>query len=415
MKAVIWCVLAPSLALSQSLPARAPAANHDVFPLYVKVQFDKSVRLSALKPGDVTEGNLARDVYSADRKVFPAGSHVRLTVDHLERRRRAASDRWPWVIRFFTPRHQNFPSFKDAAISVPDGPESLLQVSLISASPRTEVQAQTARKDKKEKPNKDGAATMSSESPTPSTDSTSAARRPQPSLGPVMSLEAHEEENASSAGGLDPALAPAIGPVTLPAGTACRILLLSGISASKSHAGDVVQARLLEPVVVDSHVILPAGSVFEGSVTKATPPRMLSRAGSLSLAFTSLTLPDRTRLPVSASLTGVEVNRGSHTKIDAEGRIHGDRPGVAWMLINGGITAGLAKEVDDGTQLVIEAIVSSATDASTAGTARIAGTIVSGIFMLTRHGRDVVLPNFTEMNIMLNRPLLLSAQAALNP
>jgi hypothetical protein len=139
---------------------------------------------------------------------------------------------------------------------------------------------------------------------------------------------------------------------------------------------------------------------------------MLSRAGSLSLTFTSLTLLDGSRLSVSASVTAVEVNRGSRTKIDAEGRLHGDRPGVAWMLINGGVTAGIAKEVDDGTQLVMEAILSGATDASTAGTARIAGTIVSGIFMLTRHGRDVILPNLTEMNITLNRPLTLSSPVA---
>jgi hypothetical protein len=77
------------------------------------------------------------------------------------------------------------------------------------------------------------------------------------------------------------------------------------------------------------------------------------------------------------------------------------------------MTAGIAKEIDDGTQLILEAILSGATDASTAGTARIAGSIVSGIFMLTRHGRDVVLPNLTEMSITLNRPLtLFSSQSA---
>jgi hypothetical protein len=74
------------------------------------------------------------------------------------------------------------------------------------------------------------------------------------------------------------------------------------------------------------------------------------------------------------------------------------------MLINVGVTAGIAKEVDDGTQLVIEALVSTATDASTAGTARIAATCASGLFMLTRHGRDVVLPKFTEMSVMFDRP-----------
>lgn len=76
--------------------------------------------------------------------------------------------------------------------------------------------------------------------------------------------------------------------------------------------------------------------------------------------------------------------------------------------INLGVTGGIAKEVDDGMQLLIEAIVSSATDVSTAGAGRIAGVCVSGLFMLTRHGRDVVLPKLTEMEIVLDRPVSLS-------
>jgi len=109
------------------------------------------------------------------------------------------------------------------------------------------------------------------------------------------------------------------------------------------------------------------------------------------------------------------VNAGSPLKMDREGRLHGSRPGAMWMLINGGVAGGIAKEVDDGTQLLVEAIISTATDASTAGTARIAGTIVSAAFMLTRKGHDVVLPNNTEMTVTLNRPLTLSAQVAKAP
>jgi hypothetical protein len=105
---------------------------------------------------------------------------------------------------------------------------------------------------------------------------------------------------------------------------------------------------------------------------------------------------------------GAELDRSSHTRIDSEGRLKGERPGKAWMAINLGVTAGLAKEVDDGTQLIVEALISTATDASTAGTARIVSSCISGIFMLTRHGRDVVLPRFTEMDIALDRPLSVS-------
>src|SRR5271165_4941060 len=56
--------------------------------VYVKVRLAKTVKVSALKPGDVIEGKLAQDVYSGDRELFPADSSVRLTVDKLGRRRR---------------------------------------------------------------------------------------------------------------------------------------------------------------------------------------------------------------------------------------------------------------------------------------------------------------------------------------
>ena len=173
------------------------------------------------------------------------------------------------------------------------------------------------------------------------------------------------------------------------------------------HPGDVFQARLVEPVRLDSKVVLPEGTLLEGKVVKSTPPRALSRAGSLLLGFTNLTLPGATGIPASASVTAVQLDRRSHTQLDPEGKLRGERPGKAWMLMNVGVTAGIAKVVDDGTQLLVEAIVETATDASTAGAARIAALCASGVFMLTRHGRDVALPRFTEMNVVFDRPVSL--------
>jgi hypothetical protein len=127
----------------------------------------------------------------------------------------------------------------------------------------------------------------------------------------------------------------------------------------------------------------------------------------LLLRFTDLTLPGGIEVPAAASVAAAELDQRSHTKLDPEGKLHGDRPGKAWMLLNAGITAGIAKEADDATQLLVEALISTATDASTAGTAKIVGLCASGVFMLTRHGRDVVLPRFTEMDITFDRPVSL--------
>ncbi|HEY3973219.1 MAG TPA: hypothetical protein VGM18_09465 [Candidatus Sulfotelmatobacter sp.] len=391
----IFCSAADDPAAS----LHGPAAG-----LYLKVQLASPLKMSRLKPGDVVEGGLSRDVYAADRKLFAAGSRVGLTVDHMEKRKRIPNDHWPWVVNAFTPRHENYPIFHTASV-LDGGHESPLQVSLIAVSRLREVHAKT----KKNSGAENGAVDL-----LPPTQKKSPA--------PTLVLEAFGVENSTasanfSASASETATAEESSRqeeskiATLPAGTRCKILLLGSISASKSLPGDVVQGRLLEPVLLNQKLVLPADSLFEGKVIKKTKPRMLSRAGSLYLIFTQLTLPGGNRIPIAASLAGAELDRRSHTRIDAEGGLHGERPGNPWMAINLGMSAGLAKEVDDGVQIAIEALVSTATDASTAGSARIVSTCVSGIYLATRHGRDVVLPRFTEMEISLDRPLSLNPTA----
>ena len=403
MKTLTLAALISALALCPTLRAQSSSPTSNEFPLFVKVQLDSSVKLSSLKAGESVEGNLTRDVYSPENRVFASGSHIRLTVSRVERKRKTPSEKWPWIAKIFLPHHENFPVFNDAAISMPDGSKSAIQASLLSSNRMKEVRVPPARDRRKKSEN-----TVSIDANPTETGSEKNASAPH---GPVLYLEAYRTgvEPLESSGWVN---AGSSGSSIVPAGTVCRVLLLEDISASKSHVGDEIHARLLEPILSDSQVVIPAGSVFEGRVMKATRPRIPSRAGSLTIAFDSIRLPEGHRIPVSASLASVHVNAGSPLKMDREGRLHGSRPGAIWFLINGGVAGGIAKEVDDGAQLIVEAIISTATDASTAGTARIAGSVVSAVFMLTRKGHDVVLPNHTEMAITLNRPLTFSAQTA---
>ena len=388
--AVVWATSVMCYAIDDLPNAAATSQNSS---LYLKIRLDRPAKLSKLKPGDIVQGKLARSVFSAERELFPVDSSVRLKVDHMEKRRRAPDDHWPWLVKVFTPRHEKYPIFKTALVSG-SGRESALQVSLVSVGRRREVHAQAKREKKGQR---DG------ENKTVEVSKSGGMYGPRNLSTPMMVLEAFN---------LEPGAATAVPDLSalenLPAGTAFKILLLGDISASRSRAGDTIRARLLEPVFLNSRLALPAGSLVEGKVLKQTPPRWGSRAGAISLTFTGVTLPGGNSVPISASLVGAELDRSSHTRIDAEGQLKGERPGKAWMAINLGVTAGLAKEVDDGTQLIVEALISTATDASTAGTARIVSSCISGIFMVTRHGRDVVLPRFTEMDIALDRPLSVS-------
>lgn len=347
--------------------------------LYLKIGLDSPFKVSKLKPGDEVSGSLFQDVYSGDAKIFPTLSKVHLTVDRLDRHRRTPNDHWPWVLRAFTPRHEKWPVFHLASVTSPDGDQVPLNVSLVSLGKEVEVEPESKKK------------------PHVAVRKPASSKNGRRELGPLVTLL------ASAQPGSDSRSLPES--VSIPAGTQAKVILLDDISASKNHASDGFHARLVEPVVLDSKILLPEGTLFDGTVLKTQPPRILSRSGSLSLTFTSMTTPIGVGGSIAASVAGAQIDERSHTMIDPEGQMHGERPGKAWMLLNLGTTGGIAKAADDGTQLILEALVSTATDASTAGTAKIVSTCVSAIFMLTRHGRDVVLPKYTQMKIVFDRPV----------
>jgi hypothetical protein len=357
--------------------------------------------LSRLKPGRILQGRIARDVYSGERQLFPAGSRVRLTVGKLERRRREHNDHWPWVVQVFERRHENYPSFQSAEVSLPDGSRIPIRVSLLSAHHLTEVSAAT----------KSVAASHEKKPVLPKGKKKSGQE--MPAAGPTWILEADCPTGANlpltdpATNSSNQALPPSSG--TLTGGTQARLILLSPLSASKNHAGDVFQARLVEPVRLSSTVVLPEGVLYEGRVVKSVPPRRLSRPGSLHLTLTRLTLPTGEGATIVASLTGAEVEQRSRIRMNSEGVLSGASPGKAHLLIDVGVSGGLAKVSDDCFQLIVEAIISTATDASTAGSARLVATAASGLYLITRHGRDVILPKYTKLEVTFDQSLSLSS------
>ena len=381
------------------VPAAGTAAPGASLPgpssLYLKVHLQEKLKLSSLSPGDVIEGKLAGPVYSRDRELFSAGSPIRLTVDKLERRKRQPNDHWPWVIKVFTPRHENYPTFHSAGVTLADGTIAPLEVNLISSGPQVTVRPAPSKK-----------ATGPSQ-PQPNGEGEELEKKDSvPTLiFEASPLSVEQMDRVAPAEGAGASAAD--GPLTLDAGALAKVVLLGGVSASGSLAGDPVQAVLVEPVRSGSSVLLPAGTILGGEVIRTTPPRWLSRSGSLLLKFTRLSVPGGREGAVTASVTSVQVNERSHAKIDPEGQIRGDRPGKLWMVANLGVTLGIAKVTDDALQLIIEAAAASATDASTAGTARLVALGVSAVFLVTRRGRDVVLPRFTEMTVIFDRPATL--------
>ncbi len=355
---------------------RSQAKSLAAGALYLEVQLSSHAKPSAAKPGDTIEGALAQDVYSGGRKIFPAGSRVRLTVSSLERRRRERSIYWPWVIRVFVPAHENFPTFDVAHVSIPGGEEIPLRVSLLSMSQTRHVY-----------PGESPPLATGTIVPARKQAEKPVRRRKTAGRAITLTLQAQRPADVETAKGsmADGPVVPPVkraGVVTLPAGTKARVILLRRLSASKSSPGESFRALLVQPIRLDSRIVLPEGSLFQGKVERRTRPRWLSRPGSIRLEFTRLITPIGGGDHIVASLAGADMDRRAGARMDSEGELRGGRPGIAWMLFNSGVGAVIAKESDDSFQLIAEAIASAATDASTAGTAR----IVAGVHFRHLYG-----------------------------
>ena len=178
--------------------------------------------------------------------------------------------------------------------------------------------------------------------------------------------------------------------------------LLTQLSASHSRKDDAFQARLAEPVRI-ADKLFEEGSLVDGRVSQSARPRMLSRAGSLHLHIDRITSPRGTSIAVAGTLGGVEAGPGTKYALDDEGGLHGLEPGITNAVVDLSIAYALGKVTDDIAETPIRAIGAAMSDAAVANAARYFGLGASAVFLVTRHGRDVYLPRYSEIEIDLGR------------
>jgi hypothetical protein len=77
---------------------------------------------------------------------------------------------------------------------------------------------------------------------------------------------------------------------SLPAGTAVTVRLQTSVSSAASEAGEIFDAVLDEPLVVDGQTIAPRGATVRGKVTIARHSGRLRHPGELGLTLVNLAL-----------------------------------------------------------------------------------------------------------------------------
>jgi hypothetical protein len=347
----------------------------------VHVDFPGRKSWGHVEKGTVLEGHLSVPLYAGQNIVAPTDSAVRVTVNSVEKMRENIGF---WrktghtIVRAFNPLETSRPTeyrveLSAAELLLPTGETLPLEARVVRAGYGAIIRPKAK-----------------------SAQRADAGREKSKTTGTlVMALQGDALFSVPAEPGL--ASVTAAGEQRV-----ARAYLLTALRASLNHEGDTFRAELAEPLRVAGRVFVP-GTLMEGTVVRSAAPRILSRAGSLSLRVQRIVPYEGEPLRVSGSLSAAEVDAQARFALDEEGTLHGRKPGIVNGLVDLGCAYALGKVSDDIAETPIRAIAASMSNAAVANAARYVGLGTSVAFLLTRHGRDVYLPKYALMEFDLGR------------
>ncbi len=81
---------------------------------------------------------------------------------------------------------------------------------------------------------------------------------------------------------------PPVNPILIPVGMPVRVQLDQTLDSDRNHSGDVFEAHLADPVVVDNRVVIPENAPVRGRVAAARPSGHFSHPGRLEISLTKI-------------------------------------------------------------------------------------------------------------------------------
>lgn len=74
----------------------------------------------------------------------------------------------------------------------------------------------------------------------------------------------------------------------IPKGTIIDVELLEELTSKKNHVDDDVKLKTLDNIIINDVIVVPAGALVEGTVTKCTSSGLFGRAGKLEFTINSV-------------------------------------------------------------------------------------------------------------------------------
>ena len=158
----------------------------------------------------------------------------------------------------------------------------------------------------------------------------------------------------------------------IPSGTRATVALRGWLSSADANVGDAFEAELVNDILVEGEIVVPAGATFVGRVADVERARDMSRGGKLTLVIDRLASGSGDSTAALATVTGVaeggklegEDDKGKRAGIGGAiggvlGAIIGGTAGFLVGLVvgaGGAIAGGRGKDVElpEGTYLLVK-------------------------------------------------------------
>ncbi|HTW61208.1 MAG TPA: hypothetical protein VMD55_05320 [Terracidiphilus sp.] len=227
------------------------------------------------------------------------------------------------------------------------------------------------------------------------------AQSPGESSAPA---QAASSPAASSAQAPDATPAPAQKSYIVPAGTKVLLQLQSAIDTKSAKPGDGVYLSSVFPVTVGNRVMIPVGVYVQGVVDRVIHPDRGSRKAQLDMHFTSMIFPNGSVVEIPGVVDALPGARKQTVKDDGEGTIQQDGDKGR----NAGETAKIALPAGGGIGTIGGAQSGHPIVGGLAGLG--AGAAAVGLVSLFTRNADVDIPTGTQVEMELQRPLILEQE-----
>jgi hypothetical protein len=188
---------------------------------------------------------------------------------------------------------------------------------------------------------------------------------------------------------------------TVPAGTKVLLQLRNSLNTRSARPGDGVYLASIFPVVVGNKVMIPTGVYVQGIVDRVERAGHVKGKAQLDMHFTSIIFPNGTVVEIPGLVNSVPGAKKQTVKDNGEGTIEQDSDKtrnmgkVAEVAIPTGATVGAIGGLGDGHPLA----------GGLAGAA--AGVATAGVVSLFTRGADVNIEAGSQVEMVLQRPLIL--------